>query len=92
MAKRRLVEVFTAGCPVCEPVVSLVKDLACPSCEVVAYDLREGCESDVCRDKAKEYGISSVPAVAVNGRLLRCCDRPPITEEDLRASGIGQPI
>ena len=38
MAKRQ-VEVFTAGCPVCEPAVQLVKELACPDCEVTVHEL-----------------------------------------------------
>ena len=31
---KRKVEIFTAGCPVCEPVVAMVKELACDNCEV----------------------------------------------------------
>ncbi len=43
------VEVFTAGCPVCDDTVDLVQSLACPSCEVNIYDLREGCATHECR-------------------------------------------
>ena len=39
---KRSVEVFTAGCPVCSEVMGLVRALACPSCEVRVYDLRDG--------------------------------------------------
>jgi glutaredoxin len=88
-AKRR-VEVFTAGCPVCEETVRLVKATACPSCEVAVYDLREGCATNECREKATRYGVSAVPAVAVNGVLLDCCRRGPIDAATLRAAGIGQ--
>jgi hypothetical protein len=88
-AKRR-VEVFTAGCPVCEPTMKLVKSSVCPSCELVIYDLREGCATDECRDKAARYGITAVPAVAVDGVLLDCCRRRPLTAELLQAAGIGQ--
>jgi hypothetical protein len=88
-AKRR-VEVFTAGCPICDETVNLVTSLVCPSCDLKVYDLREGCATNECREKAKRYGITAVPAVAVNGVLLDCCRREPITAERLRASGIGQ--
>jgi hypothetical protein len=88
MAKRR-VEVFTSGCPVCEPVVELVKKTACPSCEVVVYDLNKGCATNECREKAKAYGISKVPAVVVDGRLHDCCKTGTISEKELRAAGIG---
>jgi len=90
MAKRK-VEVFTAGCPVCEPTVDLVKQVACDSCEVVVYDLREGCTTNVCRDLAKKYGIERVPAVVINGKLLDCCKVGPVTEKELRKAGVGQP-
>jgi hypothetical protein len=39
----RRVEVFTAGCSLCDEVVGLVTSQACQSCEVQVYDLREGC-------------------------------------------------
>lgn len=86
---KRKVEVFTAGCPICDETVSLVKSLACPSCEVRVYDLREGCATNECREKATQYGITAVPSVAVNGVLLDCCRRAPIDAATLRAAGIG---
>lgn len=89
MAKRKI-EVFTAGCPTCEPTVQLVKSMACPNCEVVIYDLNKGCATNACRQNARRYGIHRLPAVAVNGRLLDCCHQGPITREALRAAGIGQ--
>jgi exopolyphosphatase/pppGpp-phosphohydrolase len=87
---KRRVEVFTAGCLICDEVVNLVKSIACPSCEVQVYDLREGCATNECRDKARRYGITAVPAVAVNGVLLDCCRHEPVTADRLRAAGIGQ--
>jgi hypothetical protein len=84
MAKRQ-VEVFTAGCPVCEPAVQMVKDLACPDCEVTVHDLREtGVE------KAREHGIKTVPAVVVDGAICACCDNTGLVPDQLRAAGIGQ--
>jgi glutaredoxin len=88
MAKRK-VEVFTAGCPVCDDAVKTVRSLACPSCDVVVYDLHKGCATNECRDKAKEYGIRRVPAVAVDGRLLDCCRQGQVTAEALKAAGVG---
>lgn len=88
---KRTIEVFTAGCPVCEETVKLVKSLICPSCDLRIYDLQEGCATNECRDKARQYGITAVPAVAVNGTVLDCCRREPISVHTLRAAGIGQP-
>jgi len=53
MTKRK-VEVFTSGCPICEPTVELVKKTACSSCEVVVYDLNKGCDTNECREKAEK--------------------------------------
>lgn len=89
-SEQRRVEVFTSGCPICEETVNLVKSLACPRCEVRVYDLREGCATNECQDKARQYGITAVPAVAVNGVLLDCCRRDQITADRLIAAGIGQ--
>lgn len=86
MAKRQ-VEVFTAGCPVCEPTVKLVQDLACSNCEVTVYNL-----SEEGADKVQQYEIKTVPAVVVDGRLAACCDTRGPDEEQLRAAGLGQPV
>lgn len=89
MTPKRRVEVFTAGCPVCDEAVTLVKGLACESCEVIIYDLNEPCESGECLEKVSDYGIKRVPAVVVNGRLADCCVTHLVTAEGLRAAGIG---
>jgi glutaredoxin 3 len=88
MEQKRKIEVFTAGCPVCQGVVDMVKELACSHCESTFYNLNnnEGLE------KARAYGVTAVPAVAVNGALLECCKRRPITREDLEAAGTGKPL
>lgn len=84
MAKRQ-VEVFTAGCPICDPAVQLVKELACPDCEITIHDLRE---SGI--EKARQYGIKRVPTVVVDGSISACCEHGGVDREQLRAAGIGQ--
>lgn len=88
--KKRTVEVFTAGCPVCEDAVGLVKGLLCEDCELTVYNLSEGCETDECMDKVKQYGINRVPAVVVDGKLAECCKVGPVTAEALKAAGVGR--
>ena len=89
---KRKIEVFTAGCSVCSPVVDMVKSMACSDCEVIVYNLAEPCESKECIDKAKTYGIKALPAVAVNGKLLSCCQNKGVSEAELRNAGIGQSV
>ncbi len=88
MADSRRVEIFSAGCPVCEQVVQLVSGMACPSCDVAVLDMQD---PDVAEGAAL-YGVRSVPAVAVNGELATCCTAHGPDETVLRAAGIGQPL
>lgn len=86
MATIRKIEVFSAGCAVCEDTIALINRIACPSCEVEILDMHK---PDVAK-KAKHYGIRSVPAVVVNGKLADCCTGCGPDETTLRAAGIGQ--
>ncbi len=84
-----LVEVFIAGCPLCDETVKLVRELACSNCEVRIYDLHQ--ESAAEKEKRTQYGIYRVPAVVVNGRLAECCaSQQPVSREMLVSAGIGQ--
>ncbi|HSN39869.1 MAG TPA: thioredoxin family protein, partial [Burkholderiales bacterium] len=65
MAIARKIEVFSAGCAVCEDTVALINRIACPSCEVVILDMH----NTEAAKRAERYGIRSVPAVVVNGKL-----------------------
>ncbi|MBS4023224.1 MAG: thioredoxin family protein [Dethiobacter sp.] len=88
MSKRK-VEVFTAGCPLCEETVRMVRELVCECCELEIIDLNKGCRS--CLGKASSYGIHHVPAVVVDGKLVEgSSEQKPITREALIAAGIGQ--
>lgn len=85
MSKRKI-EVFSAGCPLCQTAVHLVNRLACASCEVTVLDL-----NDIrAAERARALGVRSAPAVAVDGRLLSCCAGAGIDEQALRAAGVGQ--
>lgn len=88
MNAKRKIEVFSAGCPVCEQTIELVHRVACPSCEVQVLDMRS---PDVAR-RAEGLGIRSVPAVVIDGQLAGCCtDRGP-DEQTLRSAGLGKPL
>lgn len=82
----RKVEVFSAGCSICDDAVKLVQSVACPSCEVSVLDMKD----IKIAERAKTLGISKVPAVLVDGKLVDCCVGGVINEASLRASGIGQ--
>lgn len=87
MNGKRKIEVFSAGCGVCDETVALVRRIACPSCEVEVLDMKQ---PEVAA-RAKALGVRSVPAVAVEGKLAGCCAGRGPDEASLRAAGIGTP-
>ena len=88
MTTTRKIEVFSAGCAVCEDTITLINKIACPSCEVEILDMHKPEVSN----KAKRYGIRSVPAVVVDGKLADCCAGRGPDETALRAAGLGSPL
>jgi len=88
MDTKRKVEIFSAGCPLCQDAVEMVKRISCRDCEINVLDMKD---QDVAQ-RAKSLGIRSVPAIVINGKLADCCAGRGPDEETLKASGIGQPI
>jgi len=86
MNAKRNIEVFSAGCPVCDETVEMVKKSACPSCEVTVLDMNDPAVSS----RAKGLGIKSVPAVVIDGKLADCCTGRGPDEATLKAAGLGQ--
>ncbi len=88
MQSKRRIELFSAGCPACEKTIKLVNDIACSSCEITVLDMHQ---PDAAA-KAKAYGLRSVPAVAIDGKLASCCTGRGVDETMLRAGGLGVPL
>ncbi len=88
MSNKRKIEIFSAGCPACGEAIQVVNEIACPSCETEVLDMRQ---PDVAA-RAKQYGVRSVPAVVVDGKLADCCAGRGVDEASLRAAGVGVPL
>lgn len=88
MTTKRKVEVFSAGCTLCDDAVSMVQSIACPSCHVEVLNMNDPHVAS----RAKSLGVQRVPAVAVDGKLADCCAGSGPDEATLRAVGLGQPI
>lgn len=87
MSNKRKIEIFSAGCPACEETIQTVNRIACPSCEVEVLDMHQ---PDVAT-RAGQYGVKSVPAVVIDGKLADCCVGRGVDESTLRAAGVGVP-
>ena len=88
MNNKRTVEIFSAGCGCCDDTISLVKSIACPSCDIVVLDM----QLPEVAERARSLSIRSVPAVVIDGKLSDCCANQGPREADLRAAGIGVPL
>jgi glutaredoxin 3 len=83
---KRKIEIFTAGCPICDEQVEKVKALACSSCKVETLNVKTDSDS---LKRANDYNIKSLPAVAINGKLADCCSNKGIDMEILKSLGLG---
>jgi hypothetical protein len=64
---KRTIEVFTAGCPICNDTLELVrKAVSSCGCEVV----ERRCSGEDCCEPAKKYGVRAMPTVVVDGNIL----------------------
>ena len=81
MAERKRIEVFSAGCSACRETIEMLKRIA-GSHEVVIRDMNK---SEVAAE-AKRYGIRSVPAVVIDGKLASCCSGRGPEEKTLQAA------
>ncbi len=82
---KRRIEVFSAGCALCEEMIALIQRIACESCDVTVHDMRE----KQVAARASQLGIHSVPAVVISGKLADCCSNRGPQEDVLRAAGLG---
>jgi len=88
MATKRKIEVFSAGCATCQEAIEAIRQEACPSCEIIVLDMMD---SQVAR-RAKELGVQSVPAVAIDGKLASCCSGRGVDIRVLRDAGLGRAL
>ncbi len=79
------VEIFSAGCGVCDEAIAQVKAAACPSCTIQVHDMKDPKVAAA----AKGYGIGRVPAVVIDGKLADCCKSGAIDIGVLRGMGLG---
>ena len=68
MPNKRKVEVFSAGCALCHEVIDAVRREA-GSSEVIVFDMLDA----RVLARAEKFGIRSVPAVVIDGKLASCC-------------------
>jgi glutaredoxin 3 len=88
MVRNRKVEIFSAGCVICEEAIQLVKNMACPTCDIEVLDMQD----PTIANKAKKIGIHKIPTVVIDGKIADCCAGSALNEMSLKRAGIGQPL
>ena len=83
---KKQIEIFSAGCPVCDETIALVSQLACPSCEIEVLDMQK----PPVAARASGYGIRRLPSVVIDGKLASCCSGNGAVDAELLSVGLGQ--
>jgi hypothetical protein len=84
--KKRKIEIFSAGCPLCQSTIEKIKQASCPSCDIDILDIYD---SRVAQ-RASSLGVLSLPAVLIDGKLAQCCSGRGVDIDTLQASGLGK--
>ena len=61
------IEIFSAGCKTCKDTIERVNKLAGSEHEVLVHDMHQ----QEIAARASQYGIRSLPAVVIDGKLPR---------------------
>ena len=77
---KHTIEIFSAGCATCQSTIDMVKKVAGTEHDVQVRDMQE---LDVA-NQASKYGVRSVPAVVIDGKLAGCCAERGPDERILR--------
>jgi len=88
MIAKRKIEIFSAGCPLCNDAVEMVERISCQDCEINVLNMND---PEVAK-RGKSLGIRSLPAIVIDGKLAECCAGKGPNEITLKAAGIGQPL
>ncbi len=62
-----VIEVFTAGCPLCRSTLGMVEIGKCASCILIERDLSR--RDVTVRRLVEEYGIRAAPTIVIDGKI-----------------------
>ncbi|HEX9745738.1 MAG TPA: hypothetical protein VGB30_09950 [bacterium] len=85
MSKRK-VQLYSAGCPICEKAIEDVKSILNPDCDLEILDTN----NPEVANQAVSLGVNTVPATVVDGVLADCCNNSGVDILTLKSLGIGK--
>lgn len=80
MSNKHKIEIFSAGCALCNQAVDLVKKIADKHCEVMVLDMHQ----EHVEHRAQLLDIQTVPTILVDGKIAPCCQGKGVDEDLLR--------
>jgi hypothetical protein len=60
------VEIFTAGCPLCQQTAYLIQQVGNGFCDIIVSDVRD----ETVADRVRALGLRYFPSVMVDGKLV----------------------
>lgn len=79
----KTIEIFTDKNRFSDEIEQIVKSYACPKCFIEVHDVSDPAKEGIMESKGAEYGVSSLPAVVMDGKLV-----PLEKLEKLKRSGL----
>ncbi|MFV2048614.1 hypothetical protein KDJ21_005530 [Metabacillus litoralis] len=64
------IEIFTDSKRFSNELENQVKDYACSRCSLLVYDASNPYTKDIMESKVVQYGITELPAVTIEGKLV----------------------
>ena len=79
MEEKSIIEVFSAGCSLCQDAVRDVKGKYTKSYEVKVLNMHN---VDIA-ERAKKIGITAVPSIVIDGKITDCCSGQGLKPDSL---------
>jgi glutaredoxin 3 len=83
----RTVEIFSAGCGMCESIIHMANRFACHDCVVTVHDTHDSS----LLDRVKHLGARSLPALVVDGVYIPPDPQEGYTEAIFESAGMALP-
>jgi glutaredoxin 3 len=84
MKQHRLIEIFSANCPLCKHITDDIQIGKCEGCNQIVYDINNNMTEEI-KVKMRDYGVKAVPTTIIDGniKVVGIPDFPWICGEDL---------
>jgi hypothetical protein len=67
MKQHHIIEIFSAGCPLCKDITDEIEIGKCEGCNQTVYDVNK--MTEVVKVKMKKYAVTSVPTTIIDGTI-----------------------